>query len=129
MPHQCVHCGAIYEDNAKEILEGCSHCGSKLFFYIRKERLEELKTLRKKLSDEEIKKIEEDIIDLVGEEMDKDKPVVLDLETVRVDKEGKYLIDLVNLFKGSPLIYKVAEGKYYIDLKQSFDSLMKKQNK
>ncbi|MDK2849590.1 MAG: uncharacterized protein PWP03_597 [Candidatus Woesearchaeota archaeon] len=129
MPHQCVHCGAIYEDNAKEILEGCSRCGSKLFFYIRKERLEELKNFRTKLSEDEIKKIEDDILDLIGEEVDKNKPVVLDLETVRVDKEGKYLIDLVNLFKGSPLIYKVAEGKYYIDLKQSFDSLRKDKKK
>ena len=40
MPHQCVRCGAIYEDGAGEILKGCK-CGGKLFFYIKKDKLKE----------------------------------------------------------------------------------------
>ena len=44
-------------------------------------------------------------------------PVILDLESVRVLRPGKYEIDVVNLFsKKRPLIYKLEEGKYIIDL-------------
>ena len=44
MPHQCVRCNKFYEDGAQEILEGCS-CGARLFFYIKKEKLEETKNI------------------------------------------------------------------------------------
>ena len=39
MPHQCVRCNTFYEDGSKAILAGCS-CGGKLFFYVKKEKLE-----------------------------------------------------------------------------------------
>lgn len=128
MPHQCVHCGTLYEDTAQEILTGCSVCGSKLFFYVKEDRIKELRELQQKLSDEEIKKIEKDVLDLIGEEADKDKPVILDLETIRINKEGEYLIDLVHLFKGESLIYKISEGKYYIDLAKTFENFNKKKD-
>ena len=44
MPHQCVRCSTMYEDGSAEILKGCS-CGGKLFFYIKKERLEKDKEI------------------------------------------------------------------------------------
>ena len=48
---------------------------------------------------------------------DEDAPVILDLESVRVAGSGKFEIDIVNLFrKDRPLIYKLEEGKYIIDL-------------
>jgi len=41
----------------------------------------------------------------------------LDIESVRVTGSGKFEIDLANLFKRNlPLIYKLEEGKYIIDL-------------
>jgi len=44
-------------------------------------------------------------------------PVILDLESIRVLKPGKFEIDVVNLFsRKRPLIYKLEEGKYIIDL-------------
>jgi len=47
-------------------------------------------------------------------------PVILDLESIKVLKPGKYEIDVVNLFsKKRPLIYKLEEGKYIIDLASS----------
>ncbi len=121
MPHQCVRCSKFYDDGAKEILEGCS-CGGKLFFYIKKDKLEQAqKTADKiKLSDDEKKQIEKDIYDLVGSEIDKDAPVVLDIESIRVLKPGKYEIDLVNLFREQPLIFRLEDGKYMIDIKKSF---------
>jgi len=41
MPHQCIKCNTLYKDGASEIMKGCS-CGGKLFFFIKKEKLDEL---------------------------------------------------------------------------------------
>ena len=124
MPHQCVRCGTLYDDGSNELLKGCS-CGAKLFFYIKKEKLKELQEKTIKLTEEEKEQIEKDVFDLVGSEIDKNDPVVLDLETIRVLKPGKYELGLVHLFKKDPLIFKVGEGKYMIDLIASFAGLKK----
>ena len=126
MPHQCVRCDTIYDDGAQEILKGCSKCGGRLFFYIRKEKLEEQKEITTNLSKKEKKQIEKDVFDLIGSEIDKEKPVVLDLESIRILKPGKYELDLVHLFKKEPLIFKMGEGKYMIDLPGSFHHEKKK---
>ena len=42
MPNQCVRCGTLYNDDAKELLSGCS-CGGKFFFYMKKKDVEEVK--------------------------------------------------------------------------------------
>jgi len=70
---------------------------------------------------EEKKKIERDIREMAGI-TDEDAPVILDIESVRVTGEGKFEIDLVKLFRrDQPLIYKLEEGKYIIDM----ESLLK----
>ena len=116
MPHQCVRCSAMYEDGAQEILKGCP-CGARLFFFIRKERLEAAKKiLPADLKPEQKQQIEKDVLNLVGAPNNAD-PVILDFESVRVLEPGKYELDVVNLFdKKRPLIYKLEEGKYIIDL-------------
>lgn len=122
MPHQCVHCGAVYPDAAKELLEGCS-CGSHFFYYIKQERIEEIenKIVELKLNTADKVKIEKDIRDITGLEEKPEAPVILDLESVRVLKPGQFEIDIVNLFsKKRPLIYKLEEGKYIIDLPSTF---------
>ena len=124
MPHQCVRCNTFYEDGSDQILKGCA-CGGKLFFYIKKEKLEKAKNIVLNLSEKEKEQIEEDVLDIVGMEH-RDEPVALDIESIRIQKPGKYEIDLVTLFKGEPLIYKVGEGKYIIDLIRSFGELGKK---
>ncbi len=122
MPHQCVRCNKFHEDGSKEILSGCS-CGGKLFFFIRKERLEEIKKEEKfQLSPEQKEQIEQDVLEMVGAH-NSDAPVVLDFESIRVLKPGKYEVDLVQLFKGEPLIFKLEEGKYIIDLPSTFEKL------
>lgn len=118
MPHKCVRCGTIYGDGAQEILDGCS-CGSKLFFYVRKEHVQKAEELTEDLTEHERKQIESDILDLIGKERDQDAPVILDFEAVVVRKPGQYDLDLVHLFKGDPVVIKLEEGKYVIDLKQS----------
>lgn len=119
MPHQCVRCGTFFEDGSVDIIKGCS-CGGKLFFFVKKERMDEIKNASFKLTKKEKKQIEKDVFDIIGIEQDRDKAVVLDLEAIRVIKPGKYELDLVNLFKDQPLIYRVGEGKYMIDLPESF---------
>lgn len=131
MPHQCVSCGAFYEDGAEEILKGCSICNGKLFFYVKKERIEEIKKEQPQifdLSKEDKKQIEEDVYDILGTDIDKSKPIILDIESIKILKPGKYELDLVNLFKKKqPLIYKLEDGKYMIDIIESFKKMRDKQ--
>lgn len=121
MPHQCVHCGEVYPDAAPQLLSGCK-CGSKFFYYIKKEKVEELRQeLQETLFDiskaDKIR-MEKDIREITGmSEEDKEKPVILDVESIRILEPGKYEIDIINLFsKTRPIIYKLGEGKYVIDL-------------
>jgi predicted nucleic acid-binding Zn-ribbon protein len=116
MPNRCVRCGKIYPNAAPEILTGCS-CGSHYFFFFKEDDLrimEETEALTKTEREE----ILEDVKDIVGEEPE--KPIILSLESIRVKKPGKFEIDLVNLFKGKPVIYKLEDGKYMIDLASTF---------
>ncbi len=120
MPHRCIRCGTIYDDGANEILKGCP-CGAKLFFFIKKKHLEESEKIIVNLSQEEKKQMEQDVFELVGAKPDEEKPVVLDFESIRVLKPGQYLLDLVNLFKkDQPLVFKLADGKYIIDIPGTF---------
>src|SRR3989338_3194993 len=130
MPNQCVRCNTFHEDGAQEILKGCQ-CGGRLFFFVKKEKLAEAEKLANQieLSEEEKNQIERDVFELVGSDLEKDDPVVLDLETIRVKKPGQYELDLVHLFKGDPLIFRLEEGKYLIDLAESFKKLRDKSRK
>ena len=120
MPHQCVNCNHIFEDGSKEILEGCSECDGKFFFYIKKDRVEDAKARANKLSDDQKKQIERDVLDLIGDSSH-DRPVVLDLESINVLGPGQYELDLVNLFsEKQPLVYKLEDGKYVVDIIETF---------
>jgi len=78
-----------------------------------KRKIEEIDNLDK----EQKKKIESDVREIIGAVEKEDTPVILDLESIRVLKPGKFEIDVVNLFSQKrPLIYKLEEGKYIIDL-------------
>lgn len=121
MPHQCVRCGTMYDDGASEILKGCQ-CGSKLFYFIRKEKLEEVKNMTANLSAKEKKQIENDVFDIIGDTAEHtDETIVLDLESIRALKPGLFELDLVNLFnKKNPVVFKTGEGKYMIDVVGTF---------
>lgn len=124
MPHQCVRCNTFYEDGAQEILKGCS-CGGRLFFFVSKTKIEKAKQVSQDLSVKEKEQIEKDVLELVGEKADKDAPVVLDIEAINIIKPGKFEIDLMHLFsKKEPLVYKLEDGKYIIDLASSFQKLL-----
>ena len=69
-----------------------------------------------KLTKSEKKQIEQDVRDIAGI-TDIDAPVVLDFESVKITKPGKYVLDIPNLFsKERPLVYKLEDGKYIIDI-------------
>ncbi len=121
MPHQCVKCGTIFKDGSNDLLKGCENCGSKFFFYVKKESLEQAKEITSKLTVEEKKQIESDVMEIIGDNQE-DHPVVLDLESIRIVKPGKYELDLVDLFKGKPLVYNLDEGKYLNDIPSTFNS-------
>ena len=116
MPHQCVKCSHIIPIGSKELLEGCSECGGHFFFYIKDEQLQKIKDTPINIPEEDKKIIEKDIREIAGI-IDEDMPVILDFESVRVTGAGKFEIDIVNLFnRNRPLVYKLEEGKYIIDL-------------
>ncbi len=119
MPHQCVHCSKIIEVGSKEILEGCSSCGGKFFFYIRDEQVERIKKLNEEPLREfntiDKKKIERDVREILKVE-DEEEAVILDLESVRVLGAGKFELDIVSLMNRRPIVFKESEGKYSIDI-------------
>lgn len=128
MAHRCVHCGEIYPAGSRELLEGCSSCGGHFFFYIRDEQIEKIKQEKEnpiEMPSQEKKRIEKEIRDMAGI-TDEETPVILDIESVRVSSPGKFEIDIVNLFKKNrPLIYKIGEGKYIIDLTSTLNKDIK----
>jgi len=121
MPHQCVHCSRILPEATKELLEGCANCGGHFFFYIRDEQLKKAREEPIEIPQEDKKQIEKDVREMAGIE-EENAPVILDLESVRTIGPGKFEIDIVNLFnKKRPLIYKLEEGKYIIDLASTLE--------
>jgi uncharacterized protein len=101
MPHQCVKCSAMYADGSQEILKGCA-CGSSAFLYLRIAGGIQLP--------------QETREQILAQE----KPIILDVESIKISADGKYELDLQALFGKDNLIYKEQEGKYTIDLEESF---------
>ncbi|HLC72549.1 MAG TPA: Zn-ribbon containing protein [Candidatus Nanoarchaeia archaeon] len=119
MPHQCVRCSKMYDDGSEAVLKGCT-CGSRFFFYMKKQAIKVAQEMTAKLTVEDKQQLEQDAMDFVGEDQEPEHPVVLDLESIRMLQPGKFEIDLIDLFKGKPLVYKLAEGKYVIDIASTF---------
>ena len=119
MPHQCVHCSKIIEVGSKEILEGCNACSGKFFFYIRDEQASKIKEAREipipEFNTVDKKQVEQDVRSILKIE-DESKPVILDLESIRILKPGKFEIDIVSLMNRRPIVFKLQEGKYLIDI-------------
>jgi len=122
MPHQCVHCSKIIDAGSKEILDGCSKCGGRFFFYIRDEvakKMQEEKSVPlQEFNKVEKEKVEADVRQILKVE-DEEAPVILDIESVRVVAPGKFEIDLVSLLNRKPIVFKLQEGKYMIDVESS----------
>jgi len=121
------------------MLSGCGECHSHFFYFIKKEYYEIMKQASQKASENVIRELNKDVIEIqerireidkldkvrmekdvreiIGVSEQEEIPVILDLESIRVIGPGKFELDVVNLFnKKRPLIYKLEEGKYIIDL-------------
>ncbi|MBI2056813.1 hypothetical protein HYT91_01000, partial [Candidatus Pacearchaeota archaeon] len=119
-------CSRIIPAGSEELLNGCENCKGKFFFYIKQEQFEKIKnTALLELPEDEKEAVEFDIREMVGI-TDEETPVILDLESIRAVGSGKFEIDVVNLFnKKRPLIYKIEEGKYLIDLATTLKNSVK----
>jgi len=70
-------------------------------------------------------RIEQDIRDIAGI-IEEDAPVILDIESIRVTGDGKFELDLIKLFsRERPLVYKLEEGKYIIDIASTLKQSLK----
>ncbi|MEK6934815.1 MAG: Zn-ribbon containing protein [Nanoarchaeota archaeon] len=120
MSHQCVRCNTFYEDGSREILQGCSKCKGRFFFYVKKDSIKQAEEMASNLTRQEVEEMEKDAIDIIGSEFEEDNPIVLNLENIKILKPGKFELDLVDLFRGRPLVYKLEDGKYFIDVPSTF---------
>lgn len=135
MPHKCVRCGKIFEDNDGNILRGCS-CGSVFFLYMKtpqdaeqiKEIQKELETKETTLEQEltkqvEVKKKEEEVAVKQG----KNKRVVVKvkwgIETIKIPREGVYEINIDALMKKRPIVILERGRVYFIHLPSVFEKI------
>jgi len=116
MPNKCTRCGKIFQDDSSRLIEGCDGCGSKFFFYIRQEAIDNAENELRDLKPKELDEIEKDIRQIIPREVGDDETVVLDLEAIRVIRPGKYKIDVANLFSQKPIVIRVGPGRYELDL-------------
>lgn len=89
--------------------------------------MDTLKKETSQLTRHDKKEIESDIRDIIGLKDDEIKPVILDFESIHIPEPGKFEIDLINLLKKKPLVYKLEEGRYIIDVASSFDFTEKRE--
>jgi uncharacterized protein len=128
MPHQCVRCNTFYPDDAKEIINGCSSCTGKLFFYVKQAKTEQSRQMVDALPLDVKEEIESQVGDVLGQDVDElEESVVVAIESIKLLSDGKYELDLEALFdKEKPVIYKISEGKYSVDLDATMSKLTKK---
>lgn len=113
MPHQCLKCESVFDNTSDVIIKGCPNCGAKLFLYIKKAPEKEAEFELSQDQKDIILKEVESFVDIKETEV----PIILKLENIRVLAPGKYEIDINQLMKkDKPLIYKIQEGTYVIDI-------------
>lgn len=117
MPHKCLNCGKVLEEDSDELMEGCSNCGQKLFVF------EGDKDINESQRDNIVQDVEEFMEDLEEEEEAKERlkeAMEFDLESIKVEEPGVYEINLRKLLEEVPLIVEMKEGEYYIYLPSAF---------
>ena len=119
MPHKCARCEKIYDNNARELLDGCS-CGSRLFLFLRDRpgRSEQaaLKELReKKIAESDLQWLDKEF----GDKLAGKGTIRLDIENMIRLEEGKFTLDIASLMSGNPIVVRAEEGVYYIDIPYS----------
>ena len=54
-----------------------------------------------------------------GKKVEDEEPLGRAVENLRISRRGIYQIDVDSLMRGIPLVYKVSEGIYRVDLSNS----------
>jgi len=124
--HQCIKCGAVYED-IKDLENGCKVCGGRRFYFA-----------NKPLSDEERKEISQrkpsGIAKIMMDEDRVDKWLEAEVEEeekrerrgiIEIKGKGSYEIDIEALLEEKPIVVE-KDGSYLIYLPSLFDSLKRK---
>lgn len=118
MPHKCLNCGKILDEDSDELMTGCNNCGYNLFVY-----QDEGEDISQEKRDNIVKDVEEFMDKLEDEEETKKRvqeAFEFDLESIKVLEEGVYEINLRKLLEEVPLIIEIKEGSYYIHLPSLF---------
>ena len=112
MPHRCMNCGEIYEDDSDKLIDGCE-CGSSLFMY-ENETSEGL--------DEEDEKVVEEVEEMVAEGITEKENIQFqfDIDSISVEEEGVYSINVSRLLEEMPLVIQKSDGVYHIHLPSAF---------
>lgn len=113
MPHRCMNCGKIYDDDSDKLIDGCD-CGSSLFMY---------ESEASSGLDEEDERVKEEVEEMVAEG-ETERPGIkfeFDIDSISVMEEGVYEINVSRLLKEMPLIIERDEGVYKIHLPSAFE--------
>jgi len=114
MPHRCMNCGEMYEDDSNKLIDGCE-CGSSLFMYEAEEMTDDE-------LEEEKSKVKDDIEEMVAKgESERDNiQFEFDLDSISVEEEGVYTINVSRLLEEMPLVIQKSDGVYHIHLPSAF---------
>ena len=135
MPHKCVRCGNIFEDNDASILRGCS-CGSVFFLYVKSPHdVEQIKEIQKELETKETT-LEQELTKQIEEKKKVEEKAIKEgkvkrgvvklkwgIETIKIPREGVYEINIDALMKKRPIIILERGRVYFIHLPSAFEKL------
>lgn len=112
MPHRCMNCGEVYEDDSDKLIDGCE-CGSSLFMYEQdpSDGLEE-----------EDEKVVEEVEEMVARGVSEKENIQFefDIDSISVEEEGVYSINVSRLLEEMPLVIQKSDGVYHIHLPSAF---------
>ena len=113
MPHRCMNCGILHEDESKELIEGCQ-CGSSLFMY---------ESSDQDTGETEVEQAQEIVEDAVrsGPSDTENVKFKFNLDSIAVQEEGVYDINISKLLDEVPIIVKKQEGSYHLHLPSAFN--------
>lgn len=113
MPHRCMNCGEMYEDDSDKLIDGCE-CGSSLFMYESEDSDGGI--------DEEDEKVVEEVEEMVAEGVSEKENIQFefDIDSISVEEEGVYSINVSRLLEEMPLVIQKEDGVYHIHLPSAF---------
>jgi len=135
MPHKCVRCGNVFEDNDSSILRGCS-CGSVFFLYVKSQNdVEQIKEMQKELETKETT-LEQELTKQVEEKKKVEEKEIKEgkvkrgvinvkwgIETIKIPREGVYEINIDALMRKRPIVILERGRVYFIHLPSVFEKI------